>query len=135
MVSEQAAAAAAPVESVVRTESAEMPVTAVTPEPAPLPEPVALREPAAAPATHAEPEAEPVHAEPVHAEPAASAPSVDIEKVLQESGLVMIKTDPSKVRPIEPVPEAPVVQPRPRPRRAPPADTGPLQIVETRKDA
>jgi len=34
-----------------------------------------------------------------------------------------------------PAAEPQIVPPRPRPRRAPPPDTGPLQIVETRKDA
>ncbi len=58
---------------------------------------------------------------------------VDIEQALQESGLVMIKTNPSKVKLAEPVAEAGYVPARPRPRRAPPPDTGPLQIVETKK--
>jgi hypothetical protein len=65
---------------------------------------------------------------------APPAPAVDAEQALQERGLVMIQTDPSKVKPIEPVAEVQLT-PRPRPRRAPPPDTGPLQIVETRKDA
>jgi hypothetical protein len=67
------------------------------------------------------------------AEPTPPAPIVDIEKALQESGLVMIKTDLSKVKPAEPASEAPYVPPRPRPRRAPPPDTGPLELVETKK--
>lgn len=58
---------------------------------------------------------------------------VDIEQALQQSGLVMIKTDPGKVKPAEPVAEAQNVPARPRPRRAPPPDTGPLQLVETKK--
>ena len=67
----------------------------------------------------------------------APAPAIDLAKALQESGLVMIQTDPNKAKPAEPVAESEFVppQPQPRPRRAPPPDTGPLQIVETRKDA
>jgi hypothetical protein len=56
-----------------------------------------------------------------------------VEKALQESGLVMIQTDPSKVKLAEPVAEPRFVPAPPRPRRAPPPDTGPLQIVETKK--
>jgi len=63
------------------------------------------------------------------------APVIDVEKALQESGLVLVQTDPSKVHLEEPAPAPQFVPPRPRPRRAPPPDTGPLQIVETRKDA
>lgn len=74
--------------------------------------------------------------EPAGVEPAPLlAPVVDVEKALQESGLIMIKTDPNKVKPIEPEVEIQPVAARPRPRRPPPPDTGPLQIVETRKDA
>lgn len=60
---------------------------------------------------------------------------VNVEKSLQESGLVMIQTDPRKLKPAEPAAESRFVPRQPRPRRAPPPDTGPLQIVETRKDA
>jgi hypothetical protein len=65
----------------------------------------------------------------------APAPVIDVEKALQESGLVLVQTDPSKVHLQEPAPAPQFVPARPRPRRAPPPDTGPLQIVETRKDA
>jgi len=58
-----------------------------------------------------------------------------VEKALEESGLVMIQTDPNKAKRAEPAAEPQFVPPRPRPRRAPPPDTGPLQIVETHKDA
>jgi ribonuclease E len=75
----------------------------------------------------------PAAAQPITAAP--PAPIVNVEKALQESGLVMIQTDPNKVKPAEPVAAPRYVPPQPRPRRAPPPDTGPLQIVETRKDA
>jgi len=79
----------------------------------------------------AEPAPATARAEPI----APPAPTVNVEKALQESGLVMIQTDPSKVKPATPEAEPQFVPPRPRPRRVPPPDTGPLQIVETRKDA
>jgi len=75
------------------------------------------------------PAALPTRSEPVQ----APAPAVDIEKALEESGLVLVKTDPSKVKPAETPAMAPYVPAPPRPRRAPPTDTGPLQIVETKK--
>jgi hypothetical protein len=62
-------------------------------------------------------------------------PDVDVDTALEQSGLVMIQTDPNKVKSIAPVAERQFVPPPPRPRRPPPPDTGPLQIVETRKDA
>jgi hypothetical protein len=61
------------------------------------------------------------------------APIVDIDQALEESGLVLVKTDPSKVKPVEPDAVPQPVAAAPRPRRAPPPDTGPLQIVETKK--
>jgi hypothetical protein len=45
----------------------------------------------------------------------------------------MIQTDPNKAKPVEQLAERQFVPPQPRPRRPPPADTGPLEIVETRK--
>jgi ribonuclease E len=73
-------------------------------------------------------------AAPVHSEPTRPpAPVADIEKALEESGLVLVRTDPGKVRPAETTAASQYVPPQPRPRRTPPADTGPLQIVETRK--
>ena len=103
-----------------------MPIPVVVPKPAFVAEPVA-----AAPAVYAEPA--PV-AVPVRAEPTPPpAPVVSVEKALQESGLVMIQTDPSKLKPVAPAAEPRVVPPQLRPRRAPPPDTGPLQIVETKK--
>ena len=66
--------------------------------------------------------------------PPAPAP-IDVDKALQESGLVLVQTDPSKVKLAEPPAEPQFVPARPRPRRTPPPDSGPLQIVETRKDA
>lgn len=118
-----AAPAPAPVEAAVQqATAAEMPIAAA--EPAYLAEPVA-----AAPVVHAEPA-------PVRSEPApAPIPAIEVEKALQESGLVLIQTDPNKVKLVEPVAEPRFVPVQPRPRRAPPPDTGPLQIVETRKDS
>ncbi|TAK69917.1 MAG: Rne/Rng family ribonuclease [Betaproteobacteria bacterium] len=116
---------AAPVEAAVHAIATELPVPVATAEPAYVPEaavPVAAR---------AEPAPAAARAEPI----APAAPSVNVEKALQESGLVMIQTDPSKVKPAEPVAESRFVPSRPRARRVPPPDTGPLQIVETRKDA
>jgi ribonuclease E len=89
--------------------------------------------------------AEPVHAETVRSEPAsafapspalapATAPVADVGKALEDSGLVMIQTDPTKVQAAEPAPERQVAPAQPRPRRPPPPDTGPLEIVETRKE-
>ncbi len=121
--------AAAPLESAAYAVQAEAPAVAV--EPVSLPEPSA-----AAPMVRAEPAPMPAPVEPARAEPALPfAPAVDVEKALQESGLVMIKTDPNKVKLIEPEIETRFVPATPRPRRPPPPDTGPLQIVETRKDA
>lgn len=79
----------------------------------------------------AEPASAAVRAEPI----APSATIVNADKALQESGLVMIQTDPNRVKPAEPATEPRFVPPQPRARRTPPPDTGPLQIVETRKDA
>ncbi len=109
---------AAPAEPVAALE-------AVAPPPAPILEQTApasfLEEPAPAPQALA---------------PApAPGPVVDVEAALQESGLVLVSTDPSKVKLAEPAPAPEFEPPRPRSRRAPPPDTGPLQIVETRKDA
>lgn len=110
----------------VHAVAAENPVPAAAPEPAFVPEPEA-----ASPAVHAEPSPAPV---PVHFESTPPpGPAVSVEKALQESGLVMIQTDPHKVKLAEPVAETRVEMARPRPRRAPPPDTGPLQIVETKK--
>ena len=73
---------------------------------------------------------------PVRSEPAqVPVPEVEVAQALQQSGLVMIQTDPAKAKQTEPAAEPRFVPPQPRPRRAPPTDTGPLQIVETRKDA
>jgi ribonuclease E len=111
-------------------------------------EPAAYSEPAAA-AAPIELSATPEPAAPApavsHVEPAAPAvvvapatapvAPIDVDKALQESGLVLVQTDPSKVKLAEPPAEPQFVPARPRPRRAPPPDTGPLEIVETRKDA
>lgn len=117
----------APIEAASHPMPVEVPASVVIAEPT-----VVVRESeATTPAIYAEP---PPAVVPVRSEPTPlPAPSVDIEKTLQESGLVMIKTDPSKVTLAEPVGEAPYVPAPPRPRRAPPPDTGPLQIVETKK--
>jgi hypothetical protein len=45
----------------------------------------------------------------------------------------MIQTDPSKVKLADALAEPRFVPAPPRPRRIPPPDTGPLQIVETKK--
>jgi hypothetical protein len=67
--------------------------------------------------------------------PAPPVAPIDVDKALQDRGLVLVQTDPSKVKLAEPAAEPQFTQARPRPRRTPPPDTGPLQIVETRKDA
>jgi hypothetical protein len=64
---------------------------------------------------------------------AMPAPIVDVEKALEASGLVLIQTDPSKVKRAEPAVTPQFVPAAPRLRRPPPPDTGPLQIVETKK--
>jgi len=124
---------AAPVPAAAETVhavAAEMPVPVVAPEPTFLHEPTFVSEPAAAaPAVHAAPAPVAVRSEPTP----APVPAVDVEKALQDSGLVLIHTDPSKVKLVEPVAEPRFVPAQPRPRRAPPPDTGPLQIVETKK--
>jgi len=118
--------AAAPVEAAVHAVAAELPAAVAAAGPAFVAE-------TAAPAVPAGPTPAPA---PVRTEPAPPlAAIVNVEKALQESGLVMVKTDPNKVKPAEPAAEPRFVPPQPRPRRAPPPDTGPLQIVETRKDA
>jgi ribonuclease E len=66
---------------------------------------------------------------------APPAPIVDLDKALEASGLVLIQTDPNKLKRVEPIAEPRTIPSQPRPRRAPPPDTGPLQIVETRKNA
>jgi hypothetical protein len=128
---EERLAAPAPVSTPIEAEIHPVPVE--VPAPVAIAEPaVVIREPVATtPAVHAEPAPAAV---PVRSEPTPPpAPIVDIDKALQESGLVMIKTDPSKVKLAEPVAEVQYVPAPPRPRRAPPPDTGPLQIVETKK--
>ena len=116
--------AAAPVPAAATTEPAI--------EPRPVAEPVSVIEhsgaEAPAPVTEARAERGRVVAPP-------PAPAIDIGKALQESGLVMIQTDPSKVTVAEPVEAVEPAPARPRPRRAPPSDSGPLELVETRKDA
>jgi hypothetical protein len=111
----------------VHAATAEMPLPVVAPEPA------FVRETSTAvPAIHAE--SAPAASVPVGSEPTLSpAPAVTVEKALQESGLVMIQTDPTKVKLAEPAAEPRFAPAQPRPRRAPPPDTGPLQIVETKK--
>src|SRR5450759_3435220 len=78
----------APIEPAIHPVPVEVPAPVVIAEPA-----VVVREPVAtAPAVHAEPAPAAV---PVRSEPTPPpAPIVDIEKALQESGLVLIKTDP-----------------------------------------
>jgi ribonuclease E len=128
---------AVPEESIAAPAPAEVVQAAVAEMPTPVAEPAILAEPPAEmPVVHAEPE--PVQAvsvpAPLRAEPAPPpAPVIAVEKALEESGLVMIQTDPSKVKPIEPMVEPRMMAAQPRPRRAPPPDTGPLQIVETKK--
>jgi hypothetical protein len=122
-----AAPVSTPIEAAIHPVLAEVAAPIVTAEPVA----VAREAVTATPAVHIEPA--PVAA-PVRSEPTRPpAPIVDIEKALQESGLVLVKTDPSKVKFAEPVAEVPRQPPPPRPRRAPPQDTGPLQIVETKK--
>jgi len=114
--------ASAPAEPVIESTAAELPVPVPAPEVSQLPEP----------AIHAE--TIPALARP-HSEPTAQpAAAPDVEKALEESGLVMIQTDPNKAKRVAPALEPQYVAPAPRPRRAPPPDTGPLQIVETHKN-
>ncbi|MBE0620553.1 MAG: Rne/Rng family ribonuclease [Burkholderiales bacterium] len=134
-VPEERFSAPAPAE-VVHAPVAEVPVPVLVAEPAILAEPLAEM-----PAVHAEPapmQPAPVQAAPmptpVRSEPAPPpAPVIAVETALQESGLVMIQTDPSKVKPVEPMVEPRMAAAQPRPRRTPPPDTGPLEIVETKK--
>jgi ribonuclease E len=133
-----AAPVSAPIEAAVHPAQSEMPApAALSAEPAVVVrESVASEEVAMPVAVHAEPVAAetPLRSEPRH-EPSAEppAPIVDIEKALEQSGLVLVKTDPSKVKSMQPLAEPVVVPTAPRPRRAPPPDTGPLEIVETKK--
>ena len=59
-----------------------------------------------------------------------AAPPVDLDRVLQESGLVLIQTDPGKVVSSQPEPE-PMAASRPRRERRPPPASEPLVQVET----
>ena len=111
---------------VVHAAAAEMAAPVAAPESAFVREPLA-----AAPAIHREPAPMPVRSEPAR----MPVPDVEVEKALEQSGLVLVQTDPSKVKLAQPAPAPQYVPAQPRPRRAPPPDTGPLQIVETRKDA
>jgi hypothetical protein len=117
---------AAPLAEAVHFAAAEMPVPVASAESTPVPEP-------AAPAVHAETIQPGTPMSVRFEEPASPALGINVEKALQESGLVMIQTDPTKVKPVEPVAEPQFVPAPPRPRRTPPPDTGPLQIVETKK--
>jgi len=136
----------APVAETV-TVTAQEPVLAVTTPPLPeFPAPQAS-EPAPAPAEPAapapEPEierpAEPVAAEPSH-EPslpavAAYEPKVEPKVEVEQSGLVMIETDPSKARTVEaePEPQQPLGRPR-REHKQPPSEAeAELVQIETRK--
>jgi len=100
--------------------------------PAPIAVPVAEQ---AMPETPAEAETTTTVEAPAPVTAAAEVPpAVDLSKTLQESGLVLVQTDPSKLKPVEQPVEATPVPRQPRPRRPPPPDTGPLLIVETRRD-
>jgi hypothetical protein len=128
---EERHATTAPIEAVQIVETE-------TPAPAMITEAVPAHEQAvAAPVVHTEPAPILTPTPPrVRAEPAPPPTSfIEVEKALQESGLVLVQTDPHKVHPAEPPAEPQFAPASPRPRRAPPPDTGPLQIVETRKDA
>jgi hypothetical protein len=114
----------APAESAFDAAPVEAPATVVIAQPA-----VITHETAVTAVAESAQAALPAHSKPVP----APAPAVDIEKALEESGLVLVKTDPSKVKLAEPPAVASYVPAPPRPRRAPPTDTGPLQIVETKK--
>ena len=106
------APSAAPAEStspfMARSESEPQPATAA--EPVVAKDPV----PAAPPPVHAAPAPEAIRSEqvPVHSEPAPvrsepippPAPVVNIEKALQESGLVLVQTNPDKVKFSTPAP-------------------------------
>jgi hypothetical protein len=107
-----AAAEAAPIVAV-------QPVVQALPEA--TPEPVMAQEPA------------PVAPIYVSAPAAAPKPVVDpeaIERALQQSGLVLIQTDRSRVAPVAAEPEVQAT-PRPKRERRPPPPAEPLMQVET----
>jgi hypothetical protein len=116
--------AAPAVDKIQVAAQAESPAAAPAPEPVAVPDAVVHVEP---PAASADARPEPT------APPVQPATVIDVETALAQSGLVMIQTDPAKARLAEPEPEPQIVPRVPRPRRPPPPDTGPLQIVETHK--
>jgi ribonuclease E len=122
-----APAFAAPTEDSTHAVEAESPVPVAAPAPEPLAAPklVVPAEPAAVPVM--------AHSEPTPP-PAPPMAAMDVEKALEQSGLVMIQTDPNKAKEVAPAPEPQIVPRGPRQRRPPPPDTGPLQIVETHKN-
>jgi hypothetical protein len=63
--------------------------------------------------------------------PQVSAPKVDLRATLDNSGLVMIETDPSKARAVPPQSEQPVPLGRPRRERPRVQAAEPLVQVET----
>lgn len=64
-------------------------------------------------------------------EPAPAAAPVDLERALEQSGLVLVQTKANAPQPAEP---EPAFVPARRERRAPPADLNtPMQQVETQK--
>jgi len=138
-----------PAQAVAETPVLAEPASAV--EPTPLPEPVATpvveslpteHTAAPAPAEVLEPVAAavaalPPVAEPVASKPPAAAPAlvIDIDKALEESGLVMVETSSEKAKSWQP--EATVSEAAPRPRRKRPAAVAapdePMVMVETQK--
>ncbi len=136
---EEAAAPAAAVETVATETVADevAPVVAAvapvaeTSEPvlaAPLVQPVAEEAPAIATPAPVEAPAVPAAA------PVAAAPAVDLDKALEQSGLVMVETSSDKVKNWQPE-TAPVEPVRPRRTRPAPAVVAdePLVMVETQK--
>ena len=128
------------------TVTAQEPVLAVTTPPLPeFPAPQAA-EPVPSPAEQPAPAPEPVleHAAPVAAEPShepspavapAPEPKMEPKVEVEQSGLVMIETDPSKARTLEaePEPQLPLGRPR-REHKQPPAEAeAELVQIETRK--
>ena len=128
------------------TVTAQEPVLAVTTPPLPeFPAPQAA-EPVPSPAEQPAPAPEPVleHAAPVAAEPShepspavapAPEPKMEPKVEVEQSGLVMIETDPSKARTLEaePEPQLPLGRPR-REHKQPPAEAEvELVQIETRK--
>ena len=119
------AAPAAPTYSAPVAEAAPAAPTYSAPAAEAAPARMAAHEPQPAPV------AEPVYVAPVQVAAPKPAPApVDLERVLQDSGLVLIQTDRSRAVPVAAEAEAPAAPRQKRERRPPPA-AEPLMQVET----